>query len=710
MYKKFLQLLFAFGFFFLIVLNASSQPYGWFSQTSGTSEHLNDVYFVNNNTGYIVGNLGTILKTINGGANWFTQVSGYPNHLFGIYFVSSTKGFIVGDGGIKLKTNNGGNSWYVLSYANTYTLLKDVYFINSNTGVAVGWYGKILHTVNGGSSWSIRTSGTTLNLKGLYFKDSNTGIIVGVLGKFLMSTNSGSIWSNISCGTSRDLDATCFVNSSKILVLGEAGNMRKSTNSGSSWSNQSSSTSRWLSDISFYGYDEGTIVGDYGTIRRSTNTGSSWIGQTSNTSDWLHGVHFTDTLIGTVVGDNGTIRRTTTGGWLLPTRPNLTSPSNNATCISPTHKLDWNSVYAPTATYRVQVATDNGFSNVVVDVSGLTSSHYNLPTGSLSNNIKYYWKVIATNFLGNGPWSYVRCFTTKPPTPGNITLVNPPNGAMGVTLTALLNWNDATSTTSYRVQLASDSLFVIPNLIIDSSGITVSEFTVPGGMLDNTTKYYWRVKGSNSCQSSSWTSIWNFMTTNELPIAPALFSPTFGAINVPENPHMTWQRIASAESYRLQIATDTTFSTLVLDTSGLENPVFDVHSGVLSGITWYYWRVNATNEVGTGPWSEKWIFRTDGFTGLFSNNIVPEEFNLLQNYPNPFNPLTNIVFDIPSEANVKLIVYDYLGREITVLIDQNLNPGQYRYRWNARDYASGVYFYRLITKEYNSTKRMILVK
>ena len=72
MYKKLLPFFFVFGFFFLIVLNASSQPYGWFSQASGTSEHLNGVYFVNNNTGYIIGNLGTILKTTNGGANWFS--------------------------------------------------------------------------------------------------------------------------------------------------------------------------------------------------------------------------------------------------------------------------------------------------------------------------------------------------------------------------------------------------------------------------------------------------------------------------------------------------------------------------------------------------------------------------------------------------------------------------------------------------------------
>ena len=87
-----------------------------------------------------------------------------------------------------------------------------------------------------------------------------------------------------------------------------------------------------------------------------------------------------------------------------------------------------------------------------------------------------------------------------------------------------------------------------------------------------------------------------------------------------------------------------------------------------------------------------------------------ENFILFKNYPNPFNPLTNIAFDIPSLINTKLIIYDFLGREIDILVNQILKPGKYNYRWNVGKYASGVYFYRLITDEFSSTKRMILIK
>ncbi len=96
---------------------------------------------------------------------------------------------------------------------------------------------------------------------------------------------------------------------------------------------------------------------------------------------------------------------------------------------------------------------------------------------------------------------------------------------------------------------------------------------------------------------------------------------------------------------------------------------------------------------------------------------VPEYFELYQNYPNPFNPSTIIKFDVPfphfsigDELGVKLIIYDILGREITILVNKRLNPGAYEVEWNASNYPSGVYFYRLSAGNYSVSKRMILVK
>ena len=103
-----------------------------------------------------------------------------------------------------------------------------------------------------------------------------------------------------------------------------------------------------------------------------------------------------------------------------------------------------------------------------------------------------------------------------------------------------------------------------------------------------------------------------------------------------------------------------------------------------------------------------------------NNNIteVPGYFLLFQNYPNPFNPETKIKFDIPPVSPLVrgaggmtvLKVYDILGKEILTLVNEKLQPGTYEVTFNASQYPSGVYFYRLKVGEYNETKRMILLK
>ncbi|HMQ77970.1 MAG TPA: T9SS type A sorting domain-containing protein [Ignavibacteria bacterium] len=89
---------------------------------------------------------------------------------------------------------------------------------------------------------------------------------------------------------------------------------------------------------------------------------------------------------------------------------------------------------------------------------------------------------------------------------------------------------------------------------------------------------------------------------------------------------------------------------------------------------------------------------------------IPRDYELLQNYPNPFNPVTNIEFSIPKSSFITLTIYDISGREIEVLVNQNMNAGTYKADWDASKYSSGIYFYRYEAGEYSETKKMILVK
>ncbi len=108
-----------------------------------------------------------------------------------------------------------------------------------------------------------------------------------------------------------------------------------------------------------------------------------------------------------------------------------------------------------------------------------------------------------------------------------------------------------------------------------------------------------------------------------------------------------------------------------------------------------------------------------GMEGFITANVigitpiqgeVPTSFSLEQNYPNPFNPSTEIRFGIPHSAFVKLTVLNLLGQEVEVLTSGQLNAGSYVADWNASDYPSGIYFYRLEAGTFMDTKRMILIK
>jgi hypothetical protein len=98
---------------------------------------------------------------------------------------------------------------------------------------------------------------------------------------------------------------------------------------------------------------------------------------------------------------------------------------------------------------------------------------------------------------------------------------------------------------------------------------------------------------------------------------------------------------------------------------------------------------------------------------------IPNSFFLSQNYPNPFNPTTKIKFAIPvlpltkGEAegvNTKLIIYDILGREVATILNQSLQPGTYEVEWDASNYPSGVYFYKLTARDFTETKKLVLIK
>ena len=122
----------------------------------------------------------------------------------------------------------------------------------------------------------------------------------------------------------------------------------------------------------------------------------------------------------------------------------------------------------------------------------------------------------------------------------------------------------------------------------------------------------------------------------------------------------------------------------------------------------YYYRISALDFSGNEslPSQEVGLKVTAVSDGFDS----PTSYSLSQNYPNPFNPTTTISFDVPVRSNVKLVIYDILGREVRTLLNESKAPGSYSVVLDASDLPSGVYFYKMIAGSFVQTRKLVVVK
>ena len=282
---------------------ASAQAqYWWISQTSGTTEHLRDVNFADANTGWAVGDNGTILKYDTG--TWSSQTSGVSYDLLGVHFVDANTGWAVGDWGTILKYDTG--TWSSQDSGVNY-ILKGVHFVDVNTGWAVGSIGTILKYDGITGTWSSQTSGTSDPLHDVHFVDANTGWVVGDNGTILKTIDGGTNWTAQTSGVSYDLVGVHFVDANTGWAVGWTGTILKYDGITGTWSSQTSGTSDPLHDVHFVDANTGWVVGDNGTILKTIDGGTNWTAQTSGVSYDLAGVHFVDANTGWAAGPYGTI-------------------------------------------------------------------------------------------------------------------------------------------------------------------------------------------------------------------------------------------------------------------------------------------------------------------------------------------------------------------------------------------------------------------
>ena len=293
---------------------------------------LYDVDFVDNQHGWIVGDLGVVLHTDsgikkNGSSAWKHQRGGPRFHnsadnlLLAVDFVSKNLGWAVGENGTILHTRNAGVTWEAQSSPTH--LLYDICITAQNKGYVVGDRGAILQTHDGGTNWQPQDSRTAECFGGTHFVSPQKGWAVAEAGVILRTTNGGAVWQQQSSNTKQVLFAVFFIDEQTGWCVGNAGEIVHTSDGGKTWTRQQSGVTYNLFDIHFTSKMEGWVVGLFGTLLYTNDGGNRWQLSTlsrqltkmdRNKNIWLNAVYFVSAKMGWVVGEDGFIFNTKDGG------------------------------------------------------------------------------------------------------------------------------------------------------------------------------------------------------------------------------------------------------------------------------------------------------------------------------------------------------------------------------------------------------------
>ncbi len=726
------KVIYKFVIFFIILISQisfSQSAWNWYLSYPTTNNYT-CVKFIDKNTGFITGECGTLLRTTNGGTNWIF-IENNINYLYtGICPINTsivyslTKNTHSPEYGSNLyKSTNAGINWMMKKhFAN---ILKTIYFIDENSGYTAG-DGILIYTSDGGTSWINKNFPSLLGLQSIFFINSMTGFAVSgntsgywSTGQFIKTTDGGQNWTAYYLNDYTFYSSVYFKDANIGLVCG--GSIKyyppppypphttyqekvfKTTNGGLNWDSTLFGTSGIFRTMSTFN-DHVFVYGE-ASSKYSTDYGTTWINLGYTINPTPRSSCLIDSTSGFVVGDNGRISKIT-NGWLSAnqnqTFSNLPISSIYFTSVNTGYIL----TYDPYSTQgsHIYKTTNAGFNwNEVYYESFplFKEMKFNGSCGAVVGN-----KYLLLTSNGGINWNYLF-------RPGSINLnqvcvsSNPKAFAVGDSGLVMQSENFSTWV-SYQI-------LNVGNFI----DITFPDANT-GYILNNSNIL---LKSTNS--GNNWTPCnlpFNNVKCMFFLNANTGFISIFGSkIFKTTSGGTYWDSIYNSGGYK-------SFSKFYfLDT--IKGFAFNDLSNILEyttngGSNWNYillhypFLPNCINFINqnTGFLGGIYgtIFRTTNGGTIWINNHeknLPKSFSLSQNYPNPFNPTTTISFKVKSYQVIRLVVYDILGKEVAVLVNEKLQPGEYETTFDGSGLASGVYFYSLFADgERVDTKKMVLLK
>jgi photosystem II stability/assembly factor-like uncharacterized protein len=644
---------------------------------------MNSIKFINDSVGCVVGNEGRIYTTGNRGKNWSQGTSNTTSDLKDVYLQENGEGWAVGYSGTIIYTTDYGNNWTVqvspiekilynvegnyivgwggviLENEGTWTFESSLFYnhvlgidfgADAIRGFAAGEKGQLYYTSDAGSTWVPETTRTDYNLYAIDVVSGAAGWtpLAYIVGeRGTVLVGSHGDWRDRSIATTDNLYGIYRLIGGKAWVAGEWGRIWHTTNSGRDWTLQHENTTYHLQSIYFTSSRCGWAAGISGAILRTTNGGEEWLGVSPNNTDYFRSIFFIDSDRGWVVGNNGAMFSTTDGGnTWTPKTPKVTNARLN-TVRFVNENMGW-----VAGEDGIILHTTNGGENWYFQNSGSVGELRSICfPESNSGWIGGFDGLILHTEDGGGVMTY-NVFWKK-----FLDLVIRDPGESSDTLEVSITPKVSAAYAISSVTVTTDSL-IHPNvsdlvLLLTHEGIT--DTLVAQG----------EISGSDiiGCKFSDGASA---------PIAEG------------EAPYADNHKPHSSLSVFNGLSPNGEWKLTVVD-------MVSGNAGVLQS-----WGLKIFYELAT----------------CVDNQVIesPRIFKLYQNYPNPFNPMTTIKYDIPKASYVTLKVFNMLGQEVAILVDEKQEAGSYEVQLNGFKLPSGVYFYQFKANNYSSTKKLILTK
>jgi photosystem II stability/assembly factor-like uncharacterized protein len=642
------------------VLRSTDEGNLWDDISYNNNEYnFSSVSFPDFSTGYATtGGISTVFKTTNAGLTWAKQDLQSYNSLSKIWFPTENTGIILGDGtSFSYYTQNGGLEW------SSKPIIMDGYngiaVKDTNDAIVVGYsspycpqgqYGFILKTTDQGATFTQPLKVAT-GFTSACFVDENLAFAAG--DYLYKSTNSGTTWTKV--GWFYPSSMIAFSDSMNGLSLYN-GKLTRSTDGGLLWNDVNTGTDTVFTIVKWLNKKTYLLFGQKGLILKTIDGGNNWLPVYKGSMQTLYGSFMVDNNNAYAVGAGGTIMKTVNGGgsWYKA------STSTNAVL---------NSVYFSGASSGMAVGNggvilitlDAGYNWVTIS-SGVTN---NLNSVCLvNNNIGYIAGsgVILKTTDGGITWTS-KTVTGKL---NSISFTDENNGTAVGDNGVILRTTDGGDTwvqqqINVTINLKSVSFLDALNGVAAGNSKTILKTTNGGAT--------WTL--NQNLPDVDYRSIKYKAPDNIIAIGG------MGIIVKSTDGGNVWTPEEIKTKKLLYSVSVTDSNSIIVGQDGV------IFSNKVAPVV-------SVNDKG-------------------AENIV-SSFYLSQNYPNPFNPSTKINYSISSPQHVKIVVYDILGREISVLVNEEKTSGRFTTEFNGSKFASGIYFYRLTAGSFMETHKMLLIK